>query len=53
MYPRYDISTILFALYIIILLIIRTRMEMAVKMTVVMKVTELPSPNQAVSENGI
>ena len=53
MYPEYVISINLFILYIMILLNIRTRIEMTPNRRVVIKVTELPSPNHAVSENGM
>ena len=52
-YSRYVISNSLLDLYISILLSISIKMDAKTKTTVSEKVTESPSPNHAVSENGI
>ena len=52
-YARKVISKKCFDLYISIRLITRVRIAIATNIRVNRKVTELPKPNQAVSENGI
>lgn len=52
-YPRYVISIYVLDLYISILLPTSARIDNVTKRSVLVKVSELPSPNQAVSEKGI